>query len=314
MEVIHGTGSLPIERESAVTIGFFDGVHRGHQMVIGRAVSAAEGRGLRAVALTFDRHPLETLSPGKTPKLLTTLRRKAALIEELGVDVLFVLEFTEDVSRWPAEDFVDRVLVKGLRARHVVVGANFTFGHRAGGNLRVLTELGDDRGFTAEGVSLVKVDGRPVSSTSVREAIAEGDLEWPRKALGRRYVVEGQVVRGAGRGVGLGWPTANLRTPAGILLPGRGVYAGRTLVDGRPWPAAINVGHNPTFGEEPLHVEAHLLGYDGDLMGKILAVEFWQRLRDEERFDSPEALSFQIGRDVERTRDIVAGDPPDLLP
>jgi riboflavin kinase/FMN adenylyltransferase len=313
MEVIHGTGSLSMEGESALTIGFFDGVHRGHQAVIGRAVGVGRQQGIRTVAVTFDRHPLETLSPGKTPKLLTTLRRKAALIEELGVDVLFVLEFTEEVSRWSAEEFVDSVVVRGLRARHVAVGANFTFGHRAGGNLRVLAELGAARGFTAEGVSLVKVDGRPVSSTSVREALAEGDLGWPERALGRRHVVEGQVVRGAGRGVGLGWPTANLRTPAGILLPGRGVYAGRALVDGRPWAAAINVGMNPTFGEEPLHVETYILGYEGDLLGRVLALEFWERLRDEIRFESPEALSIQIGQDVERTKQIVAEGPPDLL-
>lgn len=314
MEVIHGTGSLPLEGDSAITIGFFDGVHRGHQAVIGRAVTAGQGQGLRAVAITFDRHPLETLSPGKTPKLLTTLRRKAALIQKLGVDVLFVLEFTEEVSRWPAEDFIDRVLVKGLHARHVAVGANFTFGHRAGGNIAVLTELGAGHGFTAEGVSLVKVAGRPVSSTAIREALGEGDLAWPREALGRRYAVEGQVVEGAGRGAGLGWPTANLRTPAGILLPGRGVYAGRALVDGRPWRAAINVGHNPTFGEEPLHVEAHLLDYEGDLRERVLAIEFWERLRDEERFGSAQALAAQIGRDVERTRQLVTDEPTDLVP
>ena len=313
MEVIHGTGSLPLEGESSITIGFFDGVHRGHQSVIRRAVAEAEKEAIRTAAITFDRHPLETLSPGKTPKLLTTLRRKAALIEELGVDFLFVLEFTEEVSRWPAEEFVDRVLVRGLHARHVAVGANFTFGHRAGGNLGVLGEIGAARGFSAEGVSLVKVDGRPVSSTSIREALAEGDLAWPERAMGRRYVVEGQVVRGAGRGADLGWPTANLQTPAGILLPGRGVYAGRALVEGRPWAAAINVGMNPTFGEEPLHVETYILGFEGDILGRVVAIEFWERLRDEVRFESAAALSDQIGQDVERTKHIVAEGAPDLL-
>jgi riboflavin kinase/FMN adenylyltransferase len=314
MDVVHGTGSLPIEGESAVTIGFFDGVHRGHQAVIGRAVEVATNRSHRAVAVTFDRHPLETLSPGKTPKLLTTLRRKAALIEELGVDVLFVLEFTEEVSRWSPQEFVARILADGLHARHVVVGTNFTFGHKAAGNLGVLAELGPAHGFGAEGMSVVKVDGRPVSSTSIREALSEGDLDWPERATGRRYMVEGHVITGAGRGAGLGWPTANLRTPPGLLLPGRGVYAGRALVEGRPWPAAINVGINPTFGEEPMHAEAHLLGFRGDLKGQVVALEFWERLRDEVRFASPQDLAAQIGEDVERTRRLVVEGGPRVIP
>jgi riboflavin kinase / FMN adenylyltransferase len=314
MDMVQGSGSLPLEGESSITIGFFDGVHRGHQAVIGRAVEVAANRGHRAVAVTFDRHPLETLSPGKTPKLLTTLRRKAALIEELGVDVLFVLEFTEEVSRWSPEQFVPRILADGLHARHVVVGTNFTFGHKAAGNLEVLAELGPSHGYTVEGMSVVKLEGRPVSSTSIREALSEGDLDWPQRATGRRYIVEGHVVPGAGRGEGLGWPTANLRTPPGLLLPGRGVYAGRALVEGRPWPAAINVGINPTFGEEPLHAEAHLLGFAGDLKGQVVALEFWERLRDEVRFESPEDLAAQIGQDVERTRQMVVEGGPRVIP
>jgi riboflavin kinase/FMN adenylyltransferase len=309
MEVVQGTGSLPIEGPSAVTIGFFDGIHRGHQAVIGRMVQEAGGRALRPTAITFDRHPLETLSPGKTPPLLTTLRKKAELIEGLGVETLFVLEFTEAVSRWSPADFVDRVLVAGLRAGHVVIGTNFTFGHKAAGNLEVLSDLGATHGFSVEAVGLVKVDGRPVSSTSIREALSEGDLEWPRRAMGRRYLVEGTVVPGAGRGRRIGFPTANLRTPDGILLPGRGVYAGRAGFDGRWWTAAINVGINPTFGREPLHVEAYLLGFGQDVGGRVLAVEFWERLRDEVRFDTADDLARQINDDVERTRALVGPGP-----
>jgi len=305
MDVVQGTGSLPIEGSSAVTIGFFDGVHRGHQAVIGRMVEDARARGLRPTAITFDRHPLETLSPGKTPPLLTTLRRKAALIEELGVETLFILEFTEQVSRWPPEEFVRRVLAEGLGAGHVVIGANFTFGHKAVGNFQVLSDLGAALRFSVQAVGLFKVDGRPVSSTSIREALAEGDLSWPQRALGRRYLVEGTVVPGAGRGRSLGFPTANLRTPDGILLPGRGVYAGRAGLDGRWWTAAINVGVNPTFGEEPLHVEAFLIGFDADLGGQVLAVEFWERLRDEVRFETAEDLARQIDDDVERTKAVL---------
>jgi riboflavin kinase/FMN adenylyltransferase len=305
MEVVHGTAALPIEGPSAVTIGFFDGVHRGHQAVIGRTVEEARLRALRPTAITFDRHPLETLSPGKTPPLLTTLRKKAELIEALGVETLFVLEFTEEVSLWSPEEFVRRVLAAGLGTGHVVIGTNFTFGHKAAGNFEVLSDLGAVHGFSVQAVGLFKLDGRPVSSTSIREAMTEGDLTWPERALGRRYLVEGTVVPGAGRGKNLGFPTANLRTPDGILLPGRGVYAGRAGFGGRWWTASINVGINPTFGQEPLHVEAYLLGFDEDLRGRVLAVEFWQRLRDEIRFDTPDDLVRQITDDVERTRALV---------
>ena len=305
MRVLHA-GELEHEAEpSAVTIGFFDGVHRGHQTVIRRTVEVAGKRSLRPVAMTFDRHPLQTLSPGKVPPLLTTLRRKAELIEALGVELLLVLEFTEEVSRWSPSEFVERILVRGLGVRHVVVGTNFTFGHRAAGNLQVLTELGESMGFSVEAVAMFKVDGRPVSSTSIREALGEGDLVWPHEALGRRYVVDGTVVPGAGRGRALGFRTANLRTPDGILLPGRGVYAGRAAVDDRTWQAAVNVGINPTFGGEPLHVEAHLLDFDGDLGGSVMSVEFWERLRDEVAFESPDVLAAQIRADVEKTRGIV---------
>jgi riboflavin kinase / FMN adenylyltransferase len=314
MDIVQGSASLPLELESAVTIGVFDGVHLGHRAVIGRAVDVAARRGLQPAVVTFDRHPLDVLSPGKTPKLLTTLRRKAELIEALGVSTLFVLEFTEEVSRWSPREFVERVLVRGLGARHVVVGTNFTFGHKAAGNLEVLAELGAAQGFTVEGMGLAKVAGRPVSSTSIREALAEGDLEWPRRALGRRYAVEGTVVPGAGRGRDLGFPTANLRTPDGILLPGRGVYAGRAGLDGRWWTAAINVGINPTFGEEPLHVEAYLLDFDGDVQGRVLSVELWQRLRDEERFDSADALAARMAEDVARTRALVGAPEGPVLP
>lgn len=264
--------------------------------------------GVSPVAVTFDRHPREILIPGREPRLLTTLDRKASLIAGLGIETLVVLAFTESFSRWPPEDFVRRVLVEGLHAEHAVVGSNFTFGFEARGNLAVLTELGRANGFSVEGVSVVEIDGRPVSSSSIREALSKGDLEWPRVALGRRYVLDGVVTTGAGRGKGLGFPTANLEVPPRMLLPAEGVYAGRAEVSGESFVAAINVGTNPTFGGEPLHAEAFLIDFEDDLIGKSIAVEFWERLRDEVRFDSPDDLARQIKEDVERTRSLV-GDP-----
>jgi riboflavin kinase/FMN adenylyltransferase len=216
-----------------------------------------------------------------------------------------VLEFTEGFSRWPAEDFVSRVLVQGLRTQHVVVGADFTFGFKALGTPEMLVEVGPAHGFTAERVDLVHLGGRRVSSSSIREALSVGDLDWPERALGRRFVLDGTVVRGAGRGTSLGWPTANLRTLPRLLLPGSGIYAGRARVPAGEWVAAISVGTNPTFGVEPLHVESYLLDFEGDLLGQPMGIEFWVRLRHEERFRTPEELAEVIADDVRRTRELV---------
>ncbi len=291
---------------SSVTIGFFDGVHLGHRQVIGRTVDAARERDIAAVAITFDRHPREVFSPGREPRLLTTLDRKVDLIAATGVDTLVVLEFTDELSRWTAEEFVDRILVDGLAARHVAVGDNFTFGFRAAGTVPVLRDLGAERGFDVDGVGLMTIGEREVSSTSIRQSLTEGELTWPEEALGRRFVLDGHVVRGARRGTGLGWPTANLQTLPRLLLPGEGVYAGRALHRDSGYRAAINVGTNPTFGQEPVHLEAFLLDFSGELVGEPLAIEFWGRLRDEVRFDSVDELSRQIEADVERTREVVS--------
>jgi riboflavin kinase/FMN adenylyltransferase len=302
----HGLESLPIgEGATVVTVGFFDGVHLGHQAVFRRTVEVARDRGLRSVVVTFDRHPRETLTPGREPKLLTTPDRKARLIEAAGVDVLLVLAFDRAFSLLPAEEFVRRVLAEGLHTEHVVVGANFTFGHEARGTVETLRTLGPAHGFTAEEVPILELDGRPVSSSSIREALASGELEWPTRALGRRYAVEGTVVTGAGRGVDLGFPTANLKTDPRVLLPKTGIYAGRAFIEDHPYVAAISVGTNPTFGREPVHVEAYLLDFDGELHGEPLTVEFWARLRDEERFDSAQALALAMADDVRRTRALV---------
>ncbi|MGH3028776.1 MAG: bifunctional riboflavin kinase/FAD synthetase, partial [Gaiellaceae bacterium] len=187
MERLHGLGTLPLAAErSVVTVGFFDGVHLGHRAVLGRTVEVARERGLPSVAVTFDRHPREVLTPGQEPRLLTTVDRKAGLIEETGIHVLLVLEFTEEFSRWPAEAFITRVLVDGLHAAHCAMGANFTFGFKAAGTVETLPAMGEPYGLTAEGVSLFELDGRTVSSSSVRDALSAGDLAWPLAALGRR--------------------------------------------------------------------------------------------------------------------------------
>jgi riboflavin kinase / FMN adenylyltransferase len=310
MEVVRGIGSLPLtDHESVVTVGFFDGVHLGHRSVLEATVERAAARDIRSVAITFDRHPREVLTPGREPRLLTTVERKASLIEDAGVDVLVVLAFTPDFSRMPADAFVRDVLVGGVHAAHATMGVNFTFGYKALGTVESLPAMGTPHGLTSEGVPLLELAGRTVSSSSIREALTDGDLGWPRTALGRRFVLDGEVTSGHGRGKGLGFPTANLRTWPRLLLPGQGIYAGLAEVHGRRYRAAIDVGTNPTFGIEPLHVEAFLLDFEeADLRGAPISVEFWERVRDEEKYPSIEELVEAIARDVELTRTIVPDD------
>jgi riboflavin kinase / FMN adenylyltransferase len=306
MQILRGTEALPLEPgPTAVTIGVFDGVHRGHQVVIGRVIGVARERGIRSVVATFDRHPREVLTHGHEPRLLTTLERRISLIEDLGADTLLILQFTLEFSKTTPEVFVERFLDESLHAEHVVLGSNFRFGYKAAGDLAYLQGAGPSHRFTVEGVHMLEVDGRKVSSSSIRDALTEGDLDWPRTALGRRFAVDGRVVHGAGRGAGLGFPTANLETSPRIQLPAVGVYAGVGVTKEGRFVAAINVGSNPTFGDEPVHIEAYLLDFDGDLVGEDVSIEFWERLRDEERFDSVDELVERIGADVQRTREVV---------
>ena len=312
MDVRHGFDALPLDdRPSVATVGFFDGVHLGHQAVFDRVQAEAQARDLRSVAVTFDRHPREVLTPGREPRLMTTVERRAELIAARGIDVLVVLPFDRDFSMVPAEAFVADILVGGVHAAHAAMGANFTFGFKALGTMENLSQLGRPFGLTSEAVPLVEIEGRTVSSTSIREALAAGDLAWPREALGRRFVLDGEVVTGHGRGKGLGYPTANLRTWPRLLLPGQGIYVGIAEHRGHRYRTAFDVGTNPTFGVEPLHVESFLLDYEGqDLPGEPLSIEFWARVRDEEKYDDIEALVAAIARDVALARDLV---PPEAL-
>ena len=307
MDIVRGLTSLPLPRQpSVVTVGFFDGVHLGHRAVLRRVVDEAAARGVRPVAITFDRHPREVLAPGAEPRLLTTVERKAELIASCGIEVLVVLAFDRDFSLVPAERFVRDVLAEGVHAVHAAMGRNFTFGFKALGTMETLPALAAPYGMTVGTVPLYDLGGRIVSSSSIRDALAGGDLAWPMAALDRRFVLDGEVVTGHGRGRDLGYPTANLRTWPRLLLPGQGIYAGVAEHRGRRYRAAIDVGTNPTFGVEPLHVEAFLLDYGGpDLPGEPLAIEFWARLRDEVRYATVDELVAAIAVDVSHTRELV---------
>lgn len=293
---------------SVVSIGFFDGVHRGHQTIIKRAVRAAESTGLRSVVVTFDRHPMEVVNPGTQPKLLMTLKRRAQALSEQGVDLVVVLPFDDGLRHLPPAEFVDHVLVEPLHAQRVVVGSNFRFGHGAKGDVQLLGDLGMSRGFTVEGVTLLEMDDVVISSTEIRAAIDAGDVALAGSMLGRPPTVDGVVVRGDQRGAGLGYPTANLQVSERVAVPARGIYAGVFSATGEPArPCAISVGVNPTFGGQELRVEAYVLDFAGDLYGREAAVAFHHRLRDEEKFDSIDALIAQIAADVETTRRLLGG-------
>jgi riboflavin kinase/FMN adenylyltransferase len=293
---------------TAVVIGNFDGVHLGHRHVVSRAREIADERGLTVVAVTFDPHPMAVLRPEHAPTTLTSLDERAELLGDCGADAVLVLPFDRDVASWTPEEFVERVLVDGLHAAAVVVGANFRFGNRAAGDVATLRETGERHGFTAEGIPL---DGGPQvwSSTYVRMSLAAGDVAGAAEALGRPYSVRGTVVRGDQRGRELGFPTANVPTSAMTAAPPDGVYAGwlRRLDTGERFPAAISVGTNPTFdGVRDRRVESYVLDRDDlELYGVEVEVGFVERLRGMVAFGSIDELVEQMKDDVDRARELL---------
>ena len=325
MKTFYGVDTLePPSRGSVITIGTFDGVHLGHRTLIARAISEAATRDATSAIVTWDRHPAATLRPEKMPPLLCSPERKVEMLSECGADILAVLPFDEELSQWPAERFVEQVLVQGLAARLIVVGEDWRFGKGATGTVELLKEMGSTSGFDVVGMTLERSEGEPVSSSRIRKLIAAGDLDGAAALLGRRFDLDGVVVHGDDRGKSLGFPTANVELPPGVAHPPRGVYAGRARVggdatmlppeDGDPAPrgwyrAAVNIGVNPTFGGDPdIHparVEAYLLDLDADIYGAELRVELWSRLRDEEKFDSVDDLIAQMHADVEETERLV---------
>jgi riboflavin kinase/FMN adenylyltransferase len=297
----------------AVTIGAFDGVHRGHQAVLQLVKDLARARSLSSTVLTFDRHPAEVVRPGSAPKLLTTLDQKFELLEATGaVDECVVITFDEARSKEPAEQFVEELLAGILRARLVVVGADFHFGYRRHGDVPLLQRMGAELGFETIGLGLVAArdgatggDGTPYSSTRVRTLLASGDVEGAAAILGRPHEVRGIVEHGDERGRTLGFPTANVAVPERVCLPADGVYAGTfAAADGVERVAALSIGRRPTFYAEAgmLLLEAYLLDYDGDLYRQNARVRFAKRLRGQERFERVDDLVVQMQRDVEAVR------------
>ena len=284
-----------------MTIGVFDGVHRGHQSLIRHNLDLAARLGLESVVVTFDPNPLEVLRPDAAPARLCDLARRVELIARLGVELVEVLEFDTELAAMTAEEFVASVLIKRLDARHVVIGHGFRFGNRAAGSADTLRAAG----LTVDEFGLVG-DERPLSSTRVRAAVADGDVKAAAEMLGRAHEVVGTVVQGEKRGRALGFPTANLEHHRLAAIPADGVYAGVAVTDGERYPAAISIGTNPTFEGHHRTVEAYLLDVDLDLYGHRVRVEFAERLRDTLAFDGVEALVAQMHQDVAATRRLLS--------
>ncbi len=290
-------------RGGAVAIGNFDGVHLGHARIVSRLIAAAEACGGPAIVFTFDPHPVRLLRPKETPPPLTWTERKAHLLGELGVDMMIAYPTDEALLNLSARDFFDGIIQGQLSAQGMVEGPNFVFGHGREGTIDLLQQLTTDAGMTLEIVEPLQRDGEFISSSRIRKLIAEGDVERASTMLTRPYRLRGMVTHGAARGAKLGFPTANVDA-IDTILPAAGVYAALAYVDGEPWPAAVNLGPNPTFGEDTLKLEVHLIGWQDPLYGQPLEVDFLRRLRDIQRFDGVDALIAQLREDVIAARTI----------
>jgi riboflavin kinase/FMN adenylyltransferase len=307
MRVLHGLEELRERYPSpVVTIGNFDGVHRGHQALFARAIEEARDLKGTSLAMTFEPHPMRVLRPAVNLPLITPLEQKLRLIEACGVQVVICARFDEDFAKLSADDFVDKLLVARIKAARVVVGYDFAFGRKGLGDVDFLRSKGRTHGFSVCEVGPVMVDGLPVSSTRVRQAVRSSDLEAARRLLGRHYQIAGRVVAGHGRGARLlGFPTANLRV-MDELLPGNGVFA--VLVEnekGEMAQGVTNIGQNPTFDDGGLNVETHLLDFEGDIYGRQIILHFVERLRPEKRFATPGDLAAQIKEDIAQARRIL---------
>ena len=334
MQRWRGRDDIPTDWGRCVlTIGVFDGVHRGHAELISHAVKSGRSRGVPTVLMTFDPHPMEVVFPGSHPAQLTTLTRRAELVEETGIDVFLVMPFTADFMKLTPERYIHELLVESLHVVEVVVGENFTFGKKAAGNVNLLRKAGERFGFAVEGMTLVSEVTEPglgersdgvllrdetvtFSSTYIRSCVDAGDVVAAAEALGRPHRVEGVVVRGDGRGRVLGFPTANVAPPMYSAIPADGVYAAwftvlghgpvvGTVIPGERYQAAVSVGTNPTFSGRTRTVEAFVLDTEADLYGQHVAVDFIARIRGQEKFDSVDDLVVAMGADTERARTIL---------
>ena len=298
-------GRFGPESRTALSIGNFDGVHLGHRKILRGVVECARRTGVLAAAITFSPHPVSVLHPERAPAQLETLEQRLARIEALGLDAVLVLHFDLAMAALAPERFVRQILVERLHTSAVLVGETFRFGHRQLGDVQLLAKLGRDLDFEVECIPPVVIRGTVVSSTAIRGAIAAGEMEKAARLLGRPFALAGEIRQGTGRGRRFVFPTLNLSTKQ-ELLPARGVYATETLLDGRVYRSATNIGVRPTFDGTHLTNETYLFDFSEEITSGAMEVRFWHRLRAEQKFSGPEALRAQIQRDLARTRSFFA--------
>lgn len=295
---------------TVLTIGNFDGVHRGHQQILRRLRTVADKKGLPAVLIAFEPHPVTILNPQKGLRLIHPFSEREKLLARYGVDILVTADFDEELAKTPAEKWVTQVLVEQMQIDILIMGYDFSFGRGADGNANQLVQLGKTHDFQTEQIPALVIDGKAISSSRIRRLIEAGEVSLAMNLLGRPFHILGAVVPGEGRGKQLGFPTANLMVGSGSV-PHIGVYGAVAEVGKKAYPAAVNVGHNPTFTSRGLQVEAHLLDFTGDLYGKEITIHFLRRWRDEIKYDSAVRLSGAITRDLDKTRQLFVDRSPE---
>jgi len=304
MQVEEELGKQSAEKDMLLTIGVFDGVHLGHRYLISQLTELAQKQGLLSGVVTFRQHPQEVLFPQTKLPFLTDLAQRTTLLKNEGVEAIIALSFTRELAQLSPRQFLG-LLEKYLRMRGLVIGPDFALGQSREGDTDTLRRLGQEMGFSVTVVPPIIVDGEVVSSTAIRKALALGDMKRVQKLVGRPFSLYGRVIPGAGRGIELGFPTANLDTNAEQALPAEGVYISQVHIDDQAYVSMTNIGQRPTFGENQRVVEVYLLDYHGDLYGQELAIDIIERLRGEIKFDTPEELKKQIAEDVKRGRAIL---------
>lgn len=307
MEIEQELANITPQGETFLTIGVFDGVHAGHRYLLKGLQQRAAEKNLLSGVITFNPHPQSVLHPDDQLPWLSNLEDRVTTFQQLGVNIVAVLTFTTKLAQLSARDFTS-LLKKYLKMRGIMVGPDFVLGRGGEGNINLLRTLGDEMKFTVEVIPPYTIDGEVVSSTLIRQALAQGDMRRVQRLLGRHFYMRGKVISSDKRGRVLGFPTANLDTEPQQALPANGIYATITQVDGKRFPSATNIGMRPTFGERKQIVETHLLNYEGNLYGKEIRVEFVQRLRDEQRFPSSGELKSQIEKDVRKVEALLAKD------
>ena len=304
MQVEQELAGFSQDIDSLITIGVFDGVHLGHKHLISQLKELARQQCLRSIIITFHTHPQETLTPGSHPPFLTDAAEKAALLKNEGADAVILLHFTPELAQLSAREFIT-LLRNRLRLQGLVIGPDFALGRNNEGNIPTLQKLGEEMGFTVTVIPPVRANGDIVSSTAIRRSLAEGDMEKVSRLMGRPFELHGKVVRGQGRGAGLGFPTVNLNILPGQAVPGDGVYATRAYVNDQTYPSITNVGMNPTFGNTERTIESYLIDFQNNLYEHEVRIEFIRKMRDEIKFENAGELARQIAEDIRQTRTIL---------